>query len=114
MTVRYFLRLPDPSLARGTEPALSFQSGGAEGFAEELQAALRTDALFQKWKAMQDDPDEVDEELGATDPQATVTGKQVDLKIELVATTSLPGGIFKQRLHWLAGKHWVLADVKNA
>ena len=52
MTVRYFLRLPDPSLARGSEPALSFRSDGAEGFAEELQAALRTDALFQKWKAM--------------------------------------------------------------
>ena len=114
MAVRYFLRLPDPSQARGTEPALSFRSDSAEGFAEELQDALRTKHLFEKWRAMQDDPDDVDEDLGMTDPDATVTGKQVDLKVELVAKTSLPGGIFKQRLRWLAGSHWVLADVKDA
>ena len=114
MAVRYYIRLPDPTLARGTEPDLSFRSGGAEGFAEELQEALRSNALFHQWKAMQEDPDEVDDDLGVVDPDATVTGKQVDLKVELVATTSIPSGVFKQRLRWLAGSHWELADVKDA
>ncbi|HEX5693029.1 MAG TPA: hypothetical protein VFY00_00220, partial [Arenimonas sp.] len=103
----------EPSRARGAEPALSFKSGGADGFAQELQAALREDTLFQAWRAMQDDPDEVDEALGITDPAAVVVGKQEDLKIELHATTSISSGILKQRLNWLAGEHWVLADVRN-
>jgi hypothetical protein len=113
MAVKYILRLPQPSQARGAEPSLSFTSGGAEGFASELQAALREDTLFQRWRAMQDDPDEVDDALGATDPAATVVGKQEDLKIELHATTSISSGILKQRLKWLAGENWVLADVRN-
>ncbi|GAB2651177.1 hypothetical protein [Arenimonas aestuarii] len=113
MAVKYILRLPEPSKARGTEPALSFTSGGAEGLAAELQAALREDTLFRRWRAMQEDPDEVDDALGATDPAASVLGKQEDLQIELHATTSISSGILKQRLRWLAGDHWVLADVRN-
>lgn len=114
MATRYYLRLPEPKLARGDEPALAFKSESAEGFAEELQAALRTPALFERWKAMQEEPDEVDASLGATDPAAVVTGEQSDLDMLLVATTSLPGGVFKQRLRWLAGSHWQLHDVKGA
>lgn len=114
MPTRYYLRLPDPALARGNEPSLSFRSKSAEGFAEELQAALRTPALFERWKALQEDPDEVDPALGATDPAATVSGEQSDLDVLLVATTSVPGGVFKQRLRWLAGTHWQLHDIKSA
>lgn len=53
MTMRYYIRLPDPSLARGDDPDLSFHSQG-EGFAEELQQALREDALFLRWQAKQE------------------------------------------------------------
>lgn len=111
MKTRYYLRLPEPAKARGDDPDLSFHSAGAEGFAAEFQQALRTDALFERWRAKQDDPEDVDPGLGATDPQATVTGQQHDLAIDLVATTSLPGGLFKQRLRWLAGSGWELRDV---
>lgn len=114
MATRYYLRLPDPELARGSEPSLAFRSGSAGGFAEELQDALRTTALFERWKALQDDPDEVDPSLGVTDPGATVTGEQSDLDVLLVATTSIPGSVFKQRMRWLAGNHWQMHDIKSA
>ena len=111
MRTRYFLRLPDPAKARGSEPSLAFRSVGAEGMAEELQQALRGTALFDRWRAMQEDPDAVDPGMGVTDPEATVTGKQHDLSIDLVATTSLPGAVFKHRLRLLAGSSWELRDV---
>ena len=111
MKTRYYLRLPDPKLARGTDADLSFHSEGAEGFAHELEQALRTPALFERWRARQDEPENVDPGLGAVDPAATVVGKQSDLAIDLMATTSLPGGLFKQRLRWLAGSGWELRDV---
>lgn len=111
MATRYYISLPDASRARGTTPELSFTAQGAEGFAEELQAALRSDGLFQRWRLRQPDPDAVDPAFGATDPSATVDGKQHDLHIELVVTTSLPGSVFKQRLRLLAGGGWELRDV---
>jgi len=114
MPTRYYLRFPDASRARGSDPALSFRSQSAEGMAGELQDALRSDALFQRWRGQQDDPDAVDPALGATDPSADVQGSQHDLHAELVATTSLPGDLFKQRLRWLAGSHWELRDVTSA
>ena len=114
MATRYYLRLPDPEQARGSIPSLAFQSGGAEGFAEELQAALRTPVLFERWRSLQEDPDKVDASLGVTDPGATVTGEQSDLDVLLVVTTSIPGSVFKQRMRWLAGSHWQLSDIKAA
>lgn len=111
MKTRYYLRLPEPTKARGTDVALAFHSEGADGLAAELQQALRTDELFQRWRSRQEDPDAVDASLGATDPDATVTGEQNDLAIDLVARTSLPGGVFKHRLRLLAGSGWQLRDV---
>ena len=73
---------------------------------------MRTPLLFERWRGKQDDPDEVDPGLGATDPEATVSGQQHDLAIDLVATTSLPGALFTQRLRWLAGSGWELRDVR--
>jgi hypothetical protein len=109
---RYYIRLTEPERARGDDPDLSFRSDGAGGFAQELEAALRTPALFERWRAKQEDPDEVDMGLAATDPAATVTGEDKHLDVWLVATTSLPGPVFKQRMRWLAGSHWQLSDVK--
>jgi hypothetical protein len=108
---RYYLRLPQPALARGDDPALAFRSIGAEGFAAELQDALRSDALFARWQATLEDPDDAPSSLAATDPEAVVTGSQADLHVDLIATTSLPGAVFKHRLRLLAGSHWQLRDV---
>ena len=114
MRTRYFLRLPDTSKAHGNEPTLAFRMVGAEGMAEELQDALRGTALFDRWRKLQEDPDAVDPGMGVTDPQATVTGQQHDLAVELVATTDLPGAVFKHRLRLLAGSGWELRDVRAA
>ncbi|GAB3344441.1 hypothetical protein GCM10027359_26970 [Marilutibacter aestuarii] len=114
MPTRYYLSLPDGRLARGDEPSLSFSANGGEAFAAQLQDALRTDALFERWRALQDEPDEVDMSLGVVDPAATVEGQQDDLHIDLVATTSLPGTIVRHRMRLLAGSHWQLRDVTRA
>jgi hypothetical protein len=112
MPVSYDISLPDPAKARGNDPDLSFHAQGAAGLAEELQNALRTTVLFDRWRAKQDDPDAVDPQWGATDPAATVTGVQDDLRINLVATTSIDSDVFKQRLRMLAGSHWELRNVR--
>jgi len=114
MPVRYQIRLPDPSRARGSEPTLSFTAHGGDAFAEQLQDALRTPALFERWRALQADPDAVDPSLGATDPDATVSGEPHDLSLTLVAVTAIPGDILRQRLRLLAGNHWELRDVSKA
>jgi len=114
MATRYHINLPDPALARGSDPAWSFAANGADEYARELQAALRGDALFERWRARQPDPDAIDPALGATDPAATVDGGQHDLHMELVVVTSLPGGVLKHRLRLLAGNGWELRDVSAA
>jgi hypothetical protein len=114
MTTRYYIRLPDPANARGTDPDLSFRSQGADGFAEELQDALRGDGLFQRWQAKQEEPDDVDPALSATDPAALVTGQQDDLHIDLVVATVLSSAVLRQRMALLAGSHWQLRDVTAA
>jgi hypothetical protein len=113
MAIRYYLSFPDPAALRSVG-GFAFRSHGADGLAEELQTALREDALFQRWRATQDDPDAVDPALGATDPAATVRGEQHDLKIDLIAITSIPGAILKHRLRLLAGHGWELRDVAAA
>ena len=114
MPTRYYIRLPDPARARGADPALSFRAQGAEYFAEELQQALRGDALFLRWRDQQDEPDDVDPALGATDPSAIVEGELHNLRTDLIVVTSLPGAVFKQRLRLLAGSAWELRDVRDA
>ena len=108
---RYYITLPNPAKARGNDPALAFTAFGADGFAEQLQTALTGTGLFERWRAKQEDPDEVNDAMAATDPSATVTGKQHDLKIDLVVNTTLPGEVLRQRLRLLAGSGWQLRDV---
>ncbi len=114
MAVRYYISLPQPDRARGSDPDLSFSAHGAEEFAAQLQDALRTDSLFERWRQRQDDPDEVDPGLGLIDPGAHVSGQQDDLRIVLVATTSIPGQVLKHRLRLLSGSSWELRDVSAA
>lgn len=111
MPTRYYIRLPDPANARGPDPTLAFRAHGAHAFAEELQHALRTDVLFQRWRQALDDPDDADTALGATDPEARVHGHMDDLHVDLEVVTSLPSTVLRQRLDLLAGKHWELRDV---
>ena len=77
MPTRYFIAIPDPAAARGAGD-FAFRAHGADAFAQELQEALRGDQLFERWRATQDEPDEVDPLLGATDPAAHVEGTQRD------------------------------------
>jgi len=114
MPIRYYLSLKQPEKARGSDPAFSFSAHGAAEFAAQLQEALRSDGLFQRWRQAQPDPDAVDAGLGASDPTATVTGEQHDLQIDLIAITSIPGSVFKHRLRLLAGNAWELRDVSSA
>ncbi len=108
---RYYLTLPDPKAARGSDANTSFNAHGAAEFASELEQALRSTALFERWRGQQKDPDDIDQALAAVDPAASVTGEQNDLRIDLVATTSLPASILRHRLRLLAGDGWQLRDV---
>ena len=114
MATRYYISLPDPARPRADHGELAFRSQGAAGLAGELQDALRSDALFERWRALQDDPDAVDAALGATDAAATVEGRQADLHVDLVVTTSIPSTVLRQRLGLLAGTGWQLRDVVAA
>ncbi|MDQ3205042.1 MAG: hypothetical protein M3Q40_00690 [Pseudomonadota bacterium] len=114
MTTRYYIRLPDGSLARGADPSLSFTAQSGPGLAEELQDALRSDRLFERWRAKQEEPDEVDPALGETDPHAEVHGEQDDLHIDLIVNTDISGNVLKQRLRLLAGSGWELRDVTSS
>lgn len=108
---RYYITLPNPSTARGTDPTLAFTAHGADGFAEQLQTALTGTGLFERWRAKQKDLDDVNDAMAATDPSATVKGEQHDLKIDLVVNTVLPSEVLRQRLRLLAGSGWQLRDV---
>lgn len=112
MSITYIIALPDPAAARGNQPSLSFSANGAEEFAAQLGDALRNPGLFERWRALQAEPDDVDPVLAATDPQASVHGVQDDLRIVLTVTTSLRSEIFKHRLRLLAGNHWEMRDVR--
>lgn len=107
----YRIHLPEPQRARGADPLLSFKSVGADGFAEELEAALSHDVLFERWRSRQPEPDEVDPALGAIDPDARVTGQQRVKRAELTVVTSIPGEVLRHRMRLLAGSHWELRDV---
>ena len=108
---RYYITLPDPAKARGSDLALAFTAHGADGFAEQLQTALTGTGLFERWRAKQEDPDDVNDAMAATDASAKVKGTQHDLKIDLVVDTVLPGEVLRQRLRLLAGSGWQLRDV---
>ncbi len=113
MATRFYIRISDTAQAHAAGD-FAFRSQGADGLAGELQDALRSDALFERWRATQEDPDAVDASMGAVDPDARVVGEPHDLHVDLVATTSLPGGVFKHRLRLLAGSAWQLRNVRAA
>lgn len=111
---RYYLTIDDLSHARGPDADLSFQGSSPQNFAETLQQALRETILFQRWRAKQPDPEDVDDSLAPVDPNATVTAHQDDLHADVEVVTSLPHALLRHRLFILIGQHWKLRDVRTA
>jgi len=111
---RYYLSIENLANARGQISELSYQGNSPDSLAAALQAALREPSLWQRWRAMQPDPDAIDPSLGANDPAATVRATQSNLHTDVVVTTALPHAILKHRLSLLIGAHWSLHDVQAA
>jgi hypothetical protein len=111
---RYYLIVDDLGNAHGPDPELAFRGSSPQSFAVALQSALRERGLFQRWRARQPDPDEVDESLAPVDPDATVSAHQDDLHADVEVVTSLPHAILRHRLNLLIGHHWKLRDVRAA
>ena len=113
-TQRYYIVVDNLGKARGSVGELSFTGESPDDLAVEMQRALRTPHLFEKWKALQPDPDAIDDSLGRSDANATVTAKQHDVRCDVTITSNLPHGIIKHRLSMLIGNHWTLRDVTAA
>jgi hypothetical protein len=110
----YYLQIKDLARARGSQPPLSYDGAAPNDFAAALREALSSPVLFQHWRAMQPDPDDVDERLGVTDQSVNVSAKLVDLHVDVEVITDLPMSILRQRLNWLIGANWQLLDVRPA
>ena len=110
----YYLSIADIRSAHGPDPALAWQGSSPDDLAAALQEALRGTGLFERWRAMQPDPDEVDTSLAATDPQATASAKVADLHVDLDLVTDLPMRVVRARLNWLIGSGWQLRDMRAA
>jgi hypothetical protein len=110
----YYLSIADLAHARGPLPSLSYDGAGPGDLAAALQNAVRTPELFERWRALQDEPDDVDPALGATDPDATVSARVNDLRIDVDLITDLPMSIVRQRLNLLIGSSWQLRDMRKA
>ncbi|NII72780.1 hypothetical protein FHW84_001346 [Dyella sp. SG562] len=110
----FYLSIDDLGRARGPEPSLSYQGAGPNDFAAALQQALREPGLFERWRAMQEEPDEVDPALGKTDPSAQVNAQVADLHTEVDLITDLPMSIVRHRLNLLIGPSWKLRDMRAA
>lgn len=108
---RYYLTIADLATARGPDPDLSFQGSSPQAFADALQEALRKPILFDRWKARQPDPDDVDASLAPVDPDAKVMAKLRDLHTDVEVATTLPHSVLRHRLFILIGPHWQLHDV---
>ena len=111
---RYYLTIPNLGKAHGPDPELSFQGASPQSFATALQEALRQPILFQRWKARQPDPDEVDQSLAPVDPNATVTAEMHDLHTAVQVVTTLTHFVLRHRLFILIGPNWQLHDVAAA
>ncbi|HJU27251.1 MAG TPA: hypothetical protein VJ722_11280 [Rhodanobacteraceae bacterium] len=111
---RYYLTIDNLGSAQGSDPELAFHGSSPQAFADSLQSALQTNVLFQRWRARQPDPDEVDESLAPIDPAASVSAHQDDLHADVEVVTARPHAVLRHRLNLLIGHHWKLRDVRAA
>lgn len=114
MRSHYYLSIADLAHARGPVLALSYDGAGPNDLAAAVQNAMRTTDLFERWRAMQDEPDDVDPSLGAVDPQASASARVSDLRTDMDLITELPMSIVRQRLNLLIGNSWQLRDMRKA
>lgn len=110
---RYFITIESLSNSRGDSNELSFDGGSPEHLARVLEDALREPDFSTRWRAMQEDPEDIDPATVALDPAATVSGSLEAQRSELIVTTSLSHAIVKHRLDLLIGRHWKLRDVST-
>jgi hypothetical protein len=110
----YYLSIGDLAHARGPVASLSYDGAGPNDLAAAVQNAMRSPDLFERWRAMQDEPDDVDPSLGVTDPQATASARVSDLRTDMDLITDLPMTIVRQRLNLLIGSSWQLRDMRKA
>lgn len=110
----YYLSIDDLAHARGSVPQLAYDGAGPGDFSAALQEALHSPVLFERWRALQPEPDEVDPSLGVTDPQATVSAAVADLRVDVDLVTDLPMRIVRHRLNLLIGPNWQLRDMRAA
>ena len=112
--MRFYITLPNPKLALGSNSQFSFSAHGVEEFTAQLQRALSDSAYIQSWFNHLDseDAENVSPDLLEIDNSAKVTGEQHDLSFSFVINTQLNGAALKHRMRMLAGSHWQLTDVK--
>lgn len=111
----YYLAIEDLAHARGPIESLSYDGASPNDFAAALTEALRSPLLFERWRALQEEPDEVDPALGVTDPAADARATMDDIqRVDVDLVTSLPMSVVRQRLNLLVGKHWTLRDMRAA
>ncbi len=110
----YYFSIDDLAHARGSEPSLAWEGLDPPSLAQTLQQALRGTDLFERWRALQAEPDEVDTALAATDPQAVVNASVADLGTDLDLVTDLPMSVVRHRLNLLIGPSWKLRDMRAA
>lgn len=110
----YYLSIADLAHARGPVASLSYDGAGPNDLAAAVQSAMRSAELFERWRALQEEPDDVDPSLGAVDPQATANARVSDLHTDMDLITDLPMSIVRQRLNLLIGTSWQLRDMRKA
>lgn len=108
----YYFSIDDFNQAHGDDADLHFDGRSPQALADVLQQALRTPQLFERWRRKQDEPDDVDLGLAATDAQATVKAAQSDLHVDLEVSTDVPMQVLRHRLGLLIGPSWALRDVR--
>ncbi|HTM29520.1 MAG TPA: hypothetical protein VL097_09245 [Rhodanobacter sp.] len=111
---RYYIAVADLARARGVDQRFAWTGVDPQDFAGALQRALRTDELFGQWRAVQDDPEAVDEAIAASDPEAAVSARVADLHTEVELVTDLPMRVVRHRLNMLIGPNWTLRDMRAA
>lgn len=111
---RYFITIANLAKARGPDADLAFQGSSPQSFADALQEALRKPILFQRWKAKQPDPDDVDQSLAPVDANASVEAHLDNVHTDVQVVTSLTHFVLRHRLFILIGPNWQLHDVASA
>ena len=111
----YYLAIDDLARARGPVESLSYDGAGPSDFAAALGEALRGPQLFEHWRALQEEPDEVDPALGITDPAAEARATVDDMqRVDVDLVTALPMSVVRHRLYLLIGSAWQLRDLRAA